>query len=122
MRAIDRLKRLASSETRIKKQVEIRGEDFSFWMTPMTIAENKQAQKSAKSDDPLDFALLLLVRKAMDEDGSKMFESGDLPDLRNLVDKKEVDKLLLAMIGDADEDEEAEVDMKSSQSPVKKGS
>nr|BAR35295.1 putative phage tail assembly chaperone [uncultured Mediterranean phage uvMED] len=120
-RAIDRLKRLAGADNKIKKTVDIRGEEFSFWMTPMTVQQNKQAQKNAKSDDPLDFAMLLLVRKAMDEDGQPLFTTGDLPDLRNMVDKKEVDKLLLAMIGD-DDDSEEELDMKSSESAAKKGS
>ena len=61
MRAIDRLLKVAGTDRKIFKEVEIKGEDFSFWMKPLTIAEQQAAQKQAKSDDANDFAIQLLI-------------------------------------------------------------
>ena len=57
MNYLDRLKKVAGTDRIIKKTVEIKGQDFSFWMKPLTIAESQAAQKLAKSDDANDFAL-----------------------------------------------------------------
>jgi len=119
MRAIDRLLKVAGTDRKIFKEVEIRGEDFSFYMRPLTIAEQQSAQKQAKSDDANDFAIQLLIKKAMDENGSPMFQADAAPMLRNAIEKSEVEKLLLALIRE-DEVEEA-VDSKSSSEAVRKG-
>ena len=118
MRAIDRLKKVAGVDRKIFKEVEIKGEDFSFWMTPLTIAEQQSAQKMAKSDDANDFAIQLLIKKAMDENGAPMFQSDAGPEMRSGIEKSEVEKLLLALIRE-DEDEAPELDMKSPQKAAK---
>ena len=118
MRAIDRLLKVAGTDRKIFKEVEIKGEDFSFWMKPLTIAEQQSAQKTAKSDDANDFAIQLLIKKAMDENGSPMFQADAGPMLRNAIEKAEVEKLLLALIRE-DEEEAPEMDMKSPEEAVK---
>ena len=118
MRAIDRLLKVAGTDRKIYKEVEIRGEDFSFWMKPLTIAEQQSAQRSAKSDDANDFAIQLLIRKAQDENGAQMFQADAAPMLRNAVEKAEVEKLLLALIRE-DEEEAPDLDMKSPKKAVK---
>ena len=65
MRAIDRLLKVAGTDRKIFKEVTIKGEDFSFYMKPLTIAEQQSAQKLAKNDDANEFALQLLVNKAL---------------------------------------------------------
>ena len=117
--ALARLMKRAGTDRKIYRQVEIKGEDFSFWMTPLTIAEQQSAQKQAKSDDANDFALQLLVKKAQDENGRPMFRVDAIPMLRNAVEKAEVEKLLLALIR---EDEVGdEIQMKSLKSTAKEG-
>ena len=118
MRAIDRLVKVAGTDRKIFKEVEIKGQDFSFWMTPLTIAEQQSAQKSAKSDDANDFALQLLVKKAMDKDGNAMFQSDAVPAMRSAIEKAEVEKLLLALIRE-DEEEAPELDLKSTEKAAK---
>ena len=120
MRAIDRLLKIAGTDRKIYKEVEIKGEDFSFWMTPLTIVEQQSAQKSAKSDDANDFAIQLLIKKALDENGAPMFQADAGPMLRNAVEKSEVEKLLLALIREDEEVEEA-TDFKSPTGAVQKG-
>ena len=120
MRAIDRLLKVAGTDRKIYKEVEIRGEDFSFWMRPLTIAEQQSAQKQAKSDDANDFAIQLLIKKAQDENGEPMFQADAGPMLRNAIEKSEVVKLLLALIRE-DEVEAPELDLKSSEGTAKEG-
>jgi len=121
MRAIDRLLKVAGTDRKIYKEVEIKGEDFSFWMKPLTIAEQQSAQKSAKSDDANDFAIQLLIKKALDENGSPMFQADAGPMLRNAIEKSEVEKLLLALIRETETEEEPDLDMKSLKGTAKEG-
>ena len=118
MRAIDRLLKVAGTDRKIYREVDIKGEDFSFWMKPLTIAEQQSAQRSAKSDDANDFAIQLLIKKAQDENGAQMFQADAAPMLRNAVEKAEVEKLLLALIRE-DEEEAPDLDMKSPKKAVK---
>ena len=94
---LDRLKK-ASNLTPAKKTVRLSdGTDFEFWCTPMTMAEREQAQKGAKDDANL-FAVRLLVRKAMFEDGRRMFAAGQIDELKNDVSAENMDKLLVSML------------------------
>ena len=118
MRAIDRLLKVAGTDRKIFKEVEIKGEDFSFWMKPLTIAEQQSAQKQAKSDDANDFAIQLLIKKALDKDGQPQYQADAGPMLRNAIKKSEVEKLLLALFRE-DEEDAPEMDMKSPEETAK---
>jgi len=98
------------------------GEEFEFWMSPLTLAERAKAQKQAKSEDATDFALQLLVTKARDKNGVPMFGQGDLAELRNSLPASLVEGLMLLLIGEqeADEDDE-ELDMKSTEAAADEG-
>ena len=98
------------------------GEEFEFWMSPLTLAERAKAQKQAKSEDATDFALQLLVTKARDKNGVPMFGQGDLAELRNSLPASLVEGLMLLLIGEqeADEDDE-ELDMKSAEAAASEG-
>jgi hypothetical protein len=107
MRAIDRLVAAVHMQPE-KKSIELPdGSDFEFYMTPLTLAQRKRAQKQAKTDDATDFALQLLINVARDENQAPLFTAGDLAVLRNSLPAKVVDALMLAILG-ADEDEEEE--------------
>ena len=76
LRAIDRLRQAANLEP-VKKTVELSdGSTFDMYVTPLTMAERERAQKNAKSDDANAFALQLLLSKALDENGNKLFSPG----------------------------------------------
>lgn len=92
-----------------RKSVELPdGSEFEYWMTPLTLAERGRAQKQAKSDDATDFALQLLVNKAEDENGQRLFAAGDVAELRNALPSSLVEALMLQLLSDVDEDEEDE--------------
>lgn len=100
VRAIDRLRQAANLEP-VKKSVELSdGSSFEMWVTPLTMAERERAQKQAKSDDATAFALQLLITKACDENGSKLFAPGEIDVLKNEVKDKDLQSLMLAIITD----------------------
>ena len=103
VRAIDRLRKAANLEP-IKKSVELSdGSTFELWTTPLTMAERERAQRQAKSDDPGAFALQLLITKAFDENGTKLFAAGEIDVLKNEVKDKDLQSLMLAILNDDEE-------------------
>ena len=104
LRAIDRLKKAANLEA-TKKEVELSdGTVFEMWVSPLTMAERERAQKGAKSDDANEFALRLLMTKALDENGSRLFNIGEIDVLKNEVRDADLQILMLAVINtDADD-------------------
>lgn len=108
-RAIDRLRKAANLEP-TKKTVELSdGSTFEMWVTPLTMAERERAQKQAKSDDATAFALQLLLHKACDDTGAKLFSPGEIDVLKNEVKDKDLQALMLAILTDDTE----EIDTKS---------
>jgi hypothetical protein len=100
VRAIDRLRKAANLEP-VKKSVELSdGSTFEMWVTPLTMAERERAQKQAKSDDANAFALQLLITKALDDSGTKLFSPGEIDVLKNEVKDKDLQALMLAIITD----------------------
>lgn len=107
--ALERLRKAANLEPS-KKEVELSdGSIFEMWVTPMTMAERERAQKQAKSDDATAFALQLLISKATDENGQKLFKQGEVDVLKNEVKDKDLQALMLAVLSDDSE----ELDTKS---------
>tara|TARA_R100000353_G_C6488552_1_gene191129 strand:- start:695 stop:1054 length:360 start_codon:yes stop_codon:yes gene_type:complete len=86
-----------------------------YWH-PLTIAEREAIQKkTTKSDDANEFALALMMQKALDEDGKRIFTDGDKAALRREVEAAILQEIQLAMLesGAAKEVDEAKADMKS---------
>ena len=110
LRAIDRLRKAANLEP-VKKEVELSdGTIFEMYVTPLTMAERERAQRNAKSDDANAFALQLLIAKALDENGQKLFSPGEVDVLKNEVKDKDLQALMLAILS---EDDAANMDPKS---------
>lgn len=111
LRAIDRL-RSAANLTPVKKVVTLAdGTEFVLWRTPLVAAERERAQKSAKSDDASAFALQLLVQKATDEHGAKLFSAAEIDVLKNEVRDADLQSLMLAIL--STDSEEADADPKN---------
>ena len=98
--ALDRLRKAANLEP-TKKTVELSdGSTFEMWVSPLTMAERERAQKQAKSDDANAFALQLLITKALDENGTKLFSAAEIDVLKNEVKDKDLQALMLAILTD----------------------
>ena len=101
--ALDRLRKAANLEP-IKKEVTLSdGSIFEMYVSPLTMAERERAQRQAKSDDANAFALQLLLSKAQDENGRKLFNAGEIDVLKNEVKDSDLQSLMLAVINSDEE-------------------
>ena len=88
---------------------------LSVYWHPLTIAERESIQKKTSSDDPNEFALNLMIEKALDKDGIRLFQDGDKASLRREVEANILQEIQLAMIeaGQTRGVEEAKAELKS---------
>jgi hypothetical protein len=97
-RAIDRLRKAANFEPIRQRVVLENGDEFVFYVAPLTAAEREKAQKDAASDSANDFALQLICQKALDENGERLFKPGEIPDLKREVEDEDVQKLMMCVL------------------------
>ena len=85
-----------------------------YWH-PLTIAERESIQKKTGTDDANDFALGLMIEKALDADGKRLFQDGEKAQLKNAVDASVLQEIQLAMLSSGSENkvQEAKADLKS---------
>ena len=88
---------------------------LSVYWHPLTIAEREAIQSKSKTDDTNDYALQMMIEKAIDKDGNKIFQDGDKASLRREVEVTILEEIQLAMIqvGADKEVKEAKADLKS---------
>tara|TARA_R100001460_G_scaffold1307_3_gene5043 strand:- start:9417 stop:9770 length:354 start_codon:yes stop_codon:yes gene_type:complete len=79
----------------VKKDDEI---ILSIYWHPLTIAEREAIQKKSGSDDANNYALQLMIEKALDKDGNKIFQDGDKASLRREIEANILQEIQLAMI------------------------
>lgn len=108
--ALDRLRKASNLKVSKRSVTLSNGEIFEFWSSALVMAERERAQKEAKSDDINLFALQLLVMKAKDTNGERMFGPGDVAALKNDVRDEDLQQLMIAIMQEPEE----ETDMKSS--------
>ena len=101
--ALDRLKKAANLEPTKKEVTLSDGSIFEMYVTPLTMAERERAQKQARSDDANAFALQLLLAKAQDADGRKLFNAGEIDVLKNEVKDKDLQNLMFAVLKEDEE-------------------
>jgi hypothetical protein len=112
LKAIDRLKQAANLKPNKRVVLLNNGDEFEFYCVPLTMAERERAAKDAKSDDAGAFALQLLVNKAQDDNGTRLFSPGDIAELKHKVRDEDLQKLMLAVLQN-EEENEAALDTKS---------
>jgi|TARA_Y100000287_G_C14229653_1_gene361082 hypothetical protein len=101
--ALDKLRKAANLEPSKKEITLSDGSLFEMYVTPLTMAERERAQRQTK-DDANAFALQLLMHKALDENGNRLFKSGEIDVLKNEVKDSDLQKLMLAVIDEKEED------------------
>tara|TARA_Y100000401_G_scaffold32547_1_gene23984 strand:+ start:142 stop:498 length:357 start_codon:yes stop_codon:yes gene_type:complete len=115
-RAVDLLKNKFGVSQLYKHDIKQDNEIvLTVYWHPLTIAERESIQKKSNSDDVNDFALQLMIEKALDKNGTKLFQDGDKASLRREVEASVLQEIQLAMInaGANKEVEEAKADLKS---------
>ena len=81
----------------------------------MTIAEREAIQKKTNTDDTNEYALQMMIEKAIDKDGTRLFQDGDKASLRREISASILEEIQLAMVnaGADKEVKEAKADLKS---------
>jgi len=106
-----RLKK-AANLTPIKRVVTLNdGSTFEFYAAPLTMAERDRAQNMPGGDDASGLALNLLVTKAVDETGQRLFQAGEIAELKEEVLDADLQAMMLAII--TNPEEQQNTDMKS---------
>ena len=115
-RAVDLLKNRFGVSQLYKHDVKQNDEIIlTIYWHPLTIAEREAIQKKTGTDDTNDYALQMMIEKALDKEGTKLFQDGDKASLRREVEAGILQEIQLAMInaGADKEVEEAKADLKS---------
>ena len=89
--------------------------ELSVYWHPLTIAEREAISKKTGTDDTNDYALQMMIEKALDADGKRIFQDGDKASLRREVSASILEEIQIAMItvGTDKEVKEAKADLKS---------
>jgi hypothetical protein len=109
--ALARLKK-AANLTPTKRVVALTdGSVFEFYSAPLTMAERERAENMPGGNNTNGFALNLLVTKAMDDTGKRLFAAGEIAELKEEVLDADLQGMMLAIITNPEDAEQ--LDMKS---------
>ena len=98
-RAVDLLKNRFGVSQLYKHDVKQDDEIIlSVYWHPLTIAERESIQKKSNENDVNDYALALMITKALDKNGNRLFQDGDKASLRREVEANILQEIQLAMI------------------------
>jgi hypothetical protein len=98
-RAVDLLKNKFGVSQLYKHDVKQNNEIIlTIYWHPLTIAERESIQKKSGSEDANNYALQLMIEKALDKDGGKLFQDGDKAALRREIEANVLQEIQLAMI------------------------
>ena len=114
-RAVDLLKNKFGVSQLYKHDVKQNDEIIlTVYWHPLTIAEREAIQKKS-SDDVNDYALQMMIEKALDKDGARLFQDGDKASLRREISASILEEIQLAMVNSGADKEvkEAKADLKS---------
>ena len=115
-RAVDLLKNKFGVSQLYKHDV-IKNDEviFSVYWHPLTIAERESIIKKSGTEDNNDYALQMMIEKALDEDGKRLFVDGDKASLRREIQSSVLEEIQMAMVnaGADKEVSEAKADLKS---------
>ena len=115
-RAVDLLKNKFGVSQLYKHDVKQDDEVIlTVYWHPLTIAERESIQKKTGTDDTNDYALQMMIEKALDKDGARLFQDGDKASLRREISASILEEIQIAMIqvGADKEVKEAKADLKS---------
>ena len=115
-RAVDLLKNKFGVSQLYKHDVVKDGAvELTVYWHPLTIAERESIIKKSGTEDNNDYALQMMIEKALDEDGKRIFQDGDKASLRREVEANILQEIQLAMIeaGQTRGVEEAKAELKS---------
>ena len=115
-RAVDLLRNRFGVSQLYKHDVKQNDEIIlSVYWHPLTIAEREAIQKKTGTDDNADYALQMMIEKALDKEGVRLFQDGDKASLRREIEASILEQIQLAMLqaGADKEVKQAKADLRS---------
>ena len=115
-RAVDLLKNKFGVSQLYKHDIKQDDEIIlTIYWHPLTIAERESIIKKSGSDDVNDYALQMMLEKALDKDGVRLFQDGDKASLRREIQSSILEQIQMAMVNSGADKEvsEAKADLKS---------
>ena len=116
MEAIELLRNKFGVSQKYKYEVKD-GEEtvLEIYWHPLTIAERESIMAKSKGDDANEFALNLMIEKALDNNGKRLFQDGHKASLRRDVNSTVLQNIQMAMMtsGEDLKVEEAKAALKS---------
>lgn len=89
------------------------GDIFEWYQTPLTLAQRERATKLAgkNSEDTITVALIVLIMKATNQEGQKLFQQGELAELKTELPESVMGDLVVEVFRDtlSEQDEEGNV-------------
>ena len=89
------------------------GSVFEWWQTPLTLSQRERATKLAgkNSDDTITVALIVLIMKATNKEGIKLFQQGDLAELKTDLPETVMGDLVMEVFRDtlSEEDDDGNI-------------
>lgn len=95
-RAIDILRSAANFEPIQQTVILGDGSEFVFYVTAMTASEREKAQKQGEATNS--FGIQLLINKAVDENGNRLFAQGDIVGLKEEIEDEDLQSMILAVL------------------------
>ena len=89
-----------------RRTLEYQGETYEYYSTVLTLGQREKVKSAQQNkEDGNEFALKLLIDKALTKDGKKMFQPGMYAELKEEWPAKEVDAAMLLLLDAGDEEE-----------------
>ena len=102
----------AVDKTPVRRTLTYKGQEYEYYSTFLTLGQRERVRNSQKNlEDANEFALKLLIKKALKKDGSRMFQDGQYAELKEDWPSQEIEEAMLKLIQkqpeeDLDPDEE----------------
>ena len=102
------------SMARSKRSITLpNGDIFEWYQTPLTLSQRERATKLAgkSSEDTITVALIVLIMKATNQEGQKLFQQGELAELKTELPESVMGDLVVEVFRDtlSEQDEEGNV-------------
>ena len=99
------------SKDPIRRTFEYQNEEIEFYSTVLTLKQREKVKAMQRdADDASEFALRLLISKACDKDGKRMFQEGQYAELLNEWPISALESAMLLMLKDETGKEKEEDD------------
>ena len=101
----------AVDKTPVRRTLTYKGQEYEFFSIFLTLGQRERVRKAQKdTEDANEFALKLLIRKALRADGTRMFQDGQYAELKEDWPANEVEKAMLQLIKEEETEDDEELE------------